>query len=396
MENEFEKGFMCGYLINYHVDDEPKPDQKTWTYPSSWLKLPEPADNQIVMLVDNRGSSVYNNTNYTFGTRLNLDGYHPVKVEWGDGSSDELTRNTIHTYEQGSGHKVGNSEQWIVTFTFYRDENSHVNLYALSSSDDAYVLAIKIGNTKYVSSSNLDCAYSRLQYAKICRGEFNFRIDNSRYLRKVELHKNITTIPASAFFYSYSLIDINLENITDLGNYAFECCCSMDFSGKMPNLKTIGDYGLAYTNTSSLDFPSLESIGEYAFFSCNKLTECASETLKTIGTYAFDSCRKLKNVDLPYVTEIGQRAFQACNVLETVNLPLVKKIGTYCFLNNFSLTTVDLRSCTDIGGYLFSGCYSLNHCILPASVNISDPKVIGENFNDMVEVEHGEEENVNA
>ncbi len=189
---------------------------------------------------------------------------------------------------------------------------------------------------------------------------------------------------------------VKLENITDLGNYAFECCCSMDFSGKMPNLKTIGDYGLAYTNTSSLDFPSLESIGEYAFFSCNNLTECASETLKTIGICAFDSCRKLKNVDLPYVTEIGQRAFQTCDVLETVNLPLVTKIGAYCFLNNYSLATVDLRSCTDIGGYLFSGCYSLNHCILPASVDVSDPKVIGQNFNDMVEIEHGEEGNVNA
>ena len=369
MENEFEKGFMCGYLINYHVDDEPKPDQKTWTYPSSWLKLPEPADNQIVMLVDNRGSSVYNNTNYTFGTRLNLDGYYPLKVEWGDGSSDELTRNTIHTYEQGSGHKVGNSEQWIVTFTFDRDENSHVYLYALSSSDDAYVLAIKIGNTKYVSSSNLDCAYSRLQYAKICRGEFNFRFDNSRYLRKVELHKNITTIPESAFFYSYSLIDINLENITDVGNYAFECCESMDFSGKMPNLKTIGNYGLAYTNTSSLDFPSLESIGEYAFYNCNNLTECTSETLKTIEICAFDSCRKLKNVDLPYVTELKNYAFRICYELESVNLPLVTKIGDYCFAYDFVLRAIDLRSCTDIGSESFNSCYGLDHCILPTNTD---------------------------
>ena len=369
MENEFEKGFMIGYLINYHGDDEPKPDQKAWTYPSSWLKLPEPADNQIVMLVDNRGSSAYNNTNYTFGTRLNLDGYHQPKVEWGDGSSDELIHDVIHTYEQGSGHKVGNSEQWIVTFTFDRDENSHANLYALSSSDDAYVLAIKIGNTKYISSSNLDCAYSRLQYAKICRGEFNFRFYNSRYLRKVELHKNITTIPESAFFYSYSLIDINLENITDVGNYAFEECKSMDFSGKMPNLKTIGNYGLAYTNTSSLDFPSLESIGEYAFFSCNNLTECASETLKTIGICAFDSCRKLKNVDLPYVTELKNHVFQVCYELESVNLPLVTKIGDYCFAYDFVLRAIDLRSCTDIGSESFKTCYGLDHCILPTNTD---------------------------
>ena len=240
---------------------------------------------------------------------------------------------------------------------------------ALSSTDDAYVLAIKIGNTKYINPFYLNCAYSHLQYAKICRGEFNFRFDNSRYLRKVELHKNITTIPESAFFYSYSLIDINLENITDVGNYAFENCESMDFSGKMPNLKTIGNYGLANTNTSSLDFPSLESIGEYAFFSCNKLTECASETLKTIGICAFDSCRKLKNVDLPYVTELKKNIFRICYELESVNLPLVTKIGDYCFEYDYVLRAIDLRSCTDIGSTSFNRCYGLDHCILPTNTD---------------------------
>ena len=52
MKTEFEKGFIAGYLLNCN-NDTPKPGPNPWTYPNSWLKLPEPADNQIVMLVDN-------------------------------------------------------------------------------------------------------------------------------------------------------------------------------------------------------------------------------------------------------------------------------------------------------------------------------------------------------
>ena len=260
-----------------------------------------------------------------------------------------------------------------------------------------FVLAIKIGNTEYVRDK-MDCKDSNLQYVKICRGEFNFVFSNISNLYQVELHKKITKIPDKAFYTAYNLIYINLENITEIGARAFYMCINMDFSGKIPKLKTIGNTGFTYTKTSSLEFPSLETIGDHAFSYCYNLKKaiCTSEALKSIGQYAFVGCGTLQIVDLPYVTEIGQRAFQDCNLLETVNLPLVTKIGTYCFLNNYSLTTVDLRSCTDIGGYLFNGCYSLDHCILPASVNISDPKVIGQNFNDMVEIEHEEEENVIA
>ena len=372
MENEFEKGFMCGYLINYHVD-EPKPDQKEWTYPSNWLKLPEPADNQIVMLVDNRGSSVYNNTSYEFVCGLDVDSYHSTKIEWGDGTYSESINDSgyhRHIYEQGTGHKAGNSEQWIVTITFDSDENNNAVLNRLAQYDScAYVLAIKIGNTKYVNKNSIYCFNSRLQYAKICRGEFTFRFDGSHVLKKVELHENITKIPKSAFFYSYSLIDINLENITEIGAYAFENCESMNFSGKMPKLKTIGEYGLSYTNTSSLDFPSLESIGEYSFYSCHNLTECRSETLKTIGQRAFENCKTLRIVDLPYATELEKYVFHLCYELESVNLPLVTKIGDYCFAYDFVLRAIDLRSCTDIGSESFNSCYGLDHCILPTNTD---------------------------
>ena len=397
MKTEFEKGFIAGYLLNCN-NDTPKPGPNPWTYPNSWLKLPEPADNQIVMLVDNKGGTPSETISYNININLNNDSVSSeTKIDWGDETSIDGTFS--HTYEPETGHKTTKSEQWIVTITFDKNLETgteYLNSITLSTIG-MFVLAIKIGNTEYVRDA-IDCKNSNLQYVKICRGEFNFVFSNISNLYQVELHKKITKIPDKAFYCAYNLIYINLENITEVGARVFYMCINMNFSGKMPKLKTIGEYGLSYTSTSSLDFPSLESIGIYAFAYCFNLKKaiCTSEALKTIGRFAFVGCETLQIVDLPYVTEIEQRAFQSCNVLETVNLPLVIKIGAYCFLNNDSLTTVDLRSCTDIGGYLFSGCYSLDHCILPASVDVSDPKIIGQNFNDMVEIEHGEEENVNA
>ena len=416
MENEFEKGFMAGFLINYHKDDDkPKPDQKPWTYPSDWLNLPEPADNQIVMLVDNRGGSINNDISYK--RKFGLLRSNVTKVEWGDGTYTDSGNTPEHTYKPGSGHKTKNSEQWIVTITFDKSDDKHnQGLYSIETGSTMFVLAIKIGNTKYMThqyepgtGGTFYCSESYLQYAKICRGELYFDFQNANFLRKVELNENVTKIPYQGFMNAYNLTDINLENITEIYEYGLYNCFDLDVSGKMPKLKSIGRYGLAYTRLSGFDFPCLETIGEYGISNCFNLTEINlnSESLKTIGENAIRNCYALQTIDLPYVTEIdnfafcynyslksvnlplatkiGARAFVYCYLLETVNLPLATTIGDYCFDNSCSLKTVDIRSCT-AGTNLFEHCYNLDHCILPAGVDAST--IVGNYLNKIVEIEY--------
>ena len=52
MENEFEKGFMAGFLINQRksTNEEDSTSEK-WTYPSNWLPLSKVRDNEISALV---------------------------------------------------------------------------------------------------------------------------------------------------------------------------------------------------------------------------------------------------------------------------------------------------------------------------------------------------------
>ena len=396
MENEFEKGFMAGFLLNYHKEDGSglPSGSGSWTYPSNWLKLPEPADNQIVLLVDNKGETPFAEISYTYYANIAYSLDHNSTINWGDGSGNvpiwtkdpENGYACYHKYKPGTGHMTENSEQWIVTITFDKNAESGKE-YITNLSDTTYfpksmyVIAAKIGNSKYFGDRNTSTTspYSlktgpNLQYIKICRGEFDFTMQGARYLHQVELHKQITIIPKSAFYNCSSLCNINLENITEVEDKAFFGCRYLDASGKMPKLVSIGKYSFAYSKLSNLDFPCLETIGSYAFQYCPLLIHVSFpyETLKTIGAFAFEHCSSLISIDFPYVTEASDHICYNCKALEKVNLPLVTKVGDFAFSDCWLLREANLESCTELGKNAFQTCYNLTNCTLHTGVDITD------------------------
>lgn len=398
MENEFEKGFMAGFLLNYHKKEDGSglpSGSGSWTYPSNWPKLPEPADNQIILLIDNRGEypkNTFSNSqvSYKYAPMVTYSKDYKTTINWGDGSGNQPIsyRENIdgHTYEPGTGHIAGKSEQWIVTITFdrsaeigteYIPDLSNKSMLAVNMD----VIAAKIGNSKYVGNRNTSQTSpyslktgSNLQYIKICRGEFDFTMQVARHLHQVELHKQITIIPKSAFYNCSTLCNINLENITEVEDKAFFGCRYLDASGKMPKLVSIGKYSFAYSKLSNIDFPCLETIGPYAFEDCSLLIHVSFpyETLKTIGAFAFQSCSSLITIDFPYVTEASDHICYSCLALEKVNLPLVTKVGDFAFSDCWLLREANLESCTELGQNAFGFCYNLTNCTLHSGADITD------------------------
>ena len=113
------------------------------------------------------------------------------------------------------------------------------------------------------------------------------------------------------------------------------------------------------------------SIGQYAFYTCTKITEIdIPEGVTTIGAYAFGSCTRLKKVSFPdSYTFIESDAFNNCgNVTEAV-------IGSYFLENNSwdSCTLTDVFSpngpsgvvikdtITYVGEYSFYECSNLTY-----------------------------------
>lgn len=357
--------------------DTPEPTPEKWEYPSNWLQLPDPAENQIILLVDNRGGLAGDtSTYYRYAPNITHEKETKTTINWGDGTGEiivgtkEMWSNGNyydsnvygHEYEVGSGHDTGKSEQWIVTITFDTDKEIGTEYFyrlvniTYAPTAKMFVLAIKIGNTSYIgnrssNSFSLNCTGSNLQYAKICNGDFDFDFFSSLYLRKVELHEGITKLPKNAFFNSYSLFDINLENIVEVEQSAFYQCRYLDASGKMPKLTTIGNQAFAYSGITNLNFPCLTTIGASAFqstFNFEKIT-LAPKTLTIVDVNAFNNCPTLKSVNLPYVTDVNNSAFSNCPELKTV----------------------DLRSCTNLGNNPFQNCYNLKHCILHTDTDVT-------------------------
>ncbi len=129
---------------------------------------------------------------------------------------------------------------------------------------------------------------------------------------------------------------------------------------------TIGEYAFFSTNVTSLDFTGVQSIGNYAFYTCTSLKEAHfGSGLSYVGRAAFSSsgisqldfattldagvnfetsnmsfasCYKLENVSLPsYITSIQDSWFASCSKLSSLT---VAGSLTYVGINALSGTSV--------------------------------------------------------
>ena len=102
------------------------------------------------------------------------------------------------------------------------------------------------------------------------------------------------------------------------------------------------------------------SIGDYAFFDCNSLTDITiPSSITSIGICSFYNCSNLASIAIPSsVTSIGDYAFYKCNSLTDITIPdSITSIGNYAFCNCTGLTSIKIpKIVTNIGEFAFSGC----------------------------------------
>lgn len=125
---------------------------------------------------------------------------------------------------------------------------------------------------------------------------------NCKFLQKVILSKNITSIPDKCFLGCEALKTITLhEGITEIGLGAFR------------------ESGL-----ESIDFPSsLRRIKLYAFGDTNlKTIKLVGDKYKDIyvGRYAFEECKALTSITLSNVYFVGPYVFKDCKSLRIFNI----------------------------------------------------------------------------
>jgi len=151
------------------------------------------------------------------------------------------------------------------------------------------------------------------------------------------------------------------------------------------DITSIDDYAFYMCSLTSITIPdSVESIGDSAFFNCDRLTNVTiGNHVNSIGYRAFAGCENLTSITIPAsVTSIGNIAFQ-CYSLTTIN---VESSNTAYSSNNGVLynkdkTTLILypqgktgavftipNNVTSIGDYAFQGCVNLTSITIPTGV----------------------------
>lgn len=101
-------------------------------------------------------------------------------------------------------------------------------------------------------------------------------------------------------------------------------------------LTKIGEEAFAYSSLTSITIPNnVTSIGNYAFEECEELENVTLGTsLQVIGEGAFYGCPKLKEIIIPdSVTVIHDYAFKGCEQLKSIVIPENVAIGTDAFSN---------------------------------------------------------------
>ena len=393
MENEFEKGFMCGYLLGNSIsrEESTEPYRSSWEYPNDWLHIPEPSENEIKLLVSRKafstGDSVFKMDIYYSKKSSDTNTY----VDYGDGSEHVNIKKKSdinskyyyiswegHKFKEGTGHKTINSEQWIVTINF--DKSLNDEYYYIMDYLGMEILGMKIGNSKYVGNPYYtprrlvvnQSANIGLHYLKICNGLLDFVSIRSSQIRKIEFNANITEIPAGMQLYGGFLRSINLDNIVSIGDYTFNMAYSL-INPYCPNLESVGKGVFSETHITEITektFPKLKSIGTGAFHSCYWLETLDSEIIETINDSTFAYCENLKYINLPNVKSVG--SYLGGYTTLYAYLPLCEKIGNYVFNNHINLKEVDLRSCTEFGKVPFNFTYRLKKIIIPEGTDISN------------------------
>lgn len=116
-------------------------------------------------------------------------------------------------------------------------------------------------------------------------------------VKEVVLPSTVKKIGVAAFDHNLALQNINLENVEEIGNGAFQG-----------------------TSLVQAQLNSVKKIGSSAFYNCVSLAQLQLNSVESIDASAFSGCSSLVQLQLNSVTSIGRSAFSSCSSLQFLTL----------------------------------------------------------------------------
>lgn len=242
------------------------------------------------IVVTDTGAKVYAKDGWDIAYIANADGWQNEPIEKGGKAEGDFV---AKFYKQSEILDLSENEalSWLAGET---DANLEL------PNSNAYVLVIE-GSGDMPVLDNLDediYGYAWLEPTE----DWYYNGSNPDllilpYVTDAVVCDGVTSIGDLCFFGAVSLKNISLpNNVTNVGDYAF--CCTSLTSMSLSNVTNVGEdafYICPYLTSMSL--PSVEIIDYGAFEGCYRLTSISlSKNLRSIGRYAFWACDSLTNV----------------------------------------------------------------------------------------------------
>lgn len=210
---------------------------------------------------------------------------------------------------------------------------------------------------------------------------------NCAALKSIQLPKTLVRIGGHSFRECTNLININLENVEEVYNYAFYSCSSLAIDVNMPHLKLLGSSVSAgcFRNSGIKSVSNLGSITTlYGYSSYGIFTDCTSlekvvlnDTITAIQGSVFHGCTSLTEIENLHknIDTLGTYAFYAVPAQMDINLPKVTELTTGTFKSS-GITKVRLDGITTMNGNSggsgtqgnFASCGNLTTVILGEAV----------------------------
>ena len=209
-------------------------------------------------------------------------------------------------------------------------------------------------------------------------GDYAFR--GSESLTRVIIPSTVTSIGTEAFFNSLCPPTVYGEKGSYVQTYADENDLYFEPIENYPALSwSVDDNGvLTISGNTPMDNYFSEPQARTAPWGKDVTAVVIKDGVKSIGNYAFYNCQKLKSITIPdSVTCIGDWAFEGCISLTTITLPdSITEIGYGAFYNSGLKHLTIPDGVTEIFNFTFDRCPDLVTVILPETVTR-----IGEIFN---------------
>ena len=184
------------------------------------------------------------------------------------------------------------------------------------------------------------------------------------------------------------------NNVTSIGNYAFDGCssltsvhisdisawCQISFNDSNRNpLRYAHHLFLNDQEVTDLIIPNnVTTIGDYSFYSCSGLKSVTiGDGVTNIGKYAFDGCSGLTSITIGNsVTSLVDGLFSGCSSLTSVAIPNnVTSIGSSAFASCSGLAAITIpNSVINIDNGAFYGCSGLNSIVVESGNSVYDSR----------------------